>query len=233
MLAGERPPEEKTVGHWLTQKLKRGTKLAAHVAGNCVGVTVHCGKPSKPCMRRYLGAGAKCFGCDNGIRKDWLGYQPFYRELDGRPIVCTFHKDMIERLDKLTLHQRVEIGQEDADNVGLWLRAEKGMLYSTTLNARKIGADIAGWLPVLWKLRGVITREMLLSAGPEVTSDKPVSLSETDELDEIYRNAPGELRARSLPNRIMRGNPAEAIGMGDVIDGTLNGVRVNGKPKPK
>lgn len=161
MLAGREPPEEGCVRHWNTLKVAHRSEVTCFIAGAAVGVEVHFGAQSKPCLRVYCGAKRKCWGCDAQLRRGWLAYLPVYLASDESACVAAFHTGMKERLRVVGLHQRVKIGREEARNSGLWIRAEGQVRYNASDPARQGGADVAEWLPTLWKLKDVITPDML------------------------------------------------------------------------
>jgi len=201
MLLGERPLERGRPSHWVTQKLKRGEKVNGHIAGPCIGVQVHCGPQSRPCLKCYLGATADCTGCNHHLRRDWLGYQPLYRWVDGKSVVVTLHVDQIDRLEVLRHGDHVLLGREDADNAGVWIRKEKGPSFTTTLAAKSVDADICDWLPVLWRMRGILTGAMVRGGPviPPATGVPPLKPSDGRRLgvvsQEAWASAPEELRA--------------------------------------
>lgn len=172
MISGRKPQGGGKVGHWMTAKVKKGSQFNGHVAGPCIGVEVHCGSQSKPCLKFYLGSSVECPGCKNNQRRGWLGYQPLYRWLDGKPVVAWFHEDQQDRLDVLKHGDHVLVGREDADNAGNWIRKEKGPAFTTRLPVREVDADISDWLPTIFRLKGVLTGEHL-RGGPATTPVTP------------------------------------------------------------
>jgi hypothetical protein len=225
--SGRRPPEEQTVRHWKTLKVNKNSQVTAFIAGPCVGVDVHNAKKTMPCLKKYLGGTHACAGCGAGLRHDWVCYQPVYLAITDGAHVGLFHKDMFPRLDKVQKHARVLIGRPEGDNPGLWVREEKGGSYSGDNPAHQAAADICDWLPVLWKLRGVMTAE-LVRGGPVAASPPPAPPADT--LPPVDPDLAAMMRQRGIP---LRSSPSEAVGMGDVIDGVLRPTVLNGKHKPK
>lgn len=233
MLVGRRPPEGGRNSHWTVEKRKNGKTITGWIAGPCVTVDCHQCEPTKPCLKKYLGAEHECVGCNNLFRVDSTGYQPIYRHMDGRPVVVIFHRDQFERLDALRHGQHVLIGWPEEKNVGAWIRKDTGPAFTTTLAERKVDADICHWLPILWKLVGVITADMLRAAAPDGVTTHCHTPTDSEELARMERDTPELLKRIRDESKGNRRTPTEAVGMGDVVDGYLGKTKVsrNGEHK--
>lgn len=206
MLIGKRPQGGGRPAHWLTQKVLRGKIFNGHIAGPCIGVEVHCGVQTKPCLKCYVDPKADCVGCNHRLRRDWLGYQPVYRWIDGKPVVVTIHIDQQDRVERFVHGDHVLIGREDQDNAGIWIRKDKGPAFESTLPARQTNADISDWLPTLWRLCGIITGAMLRNGAdvPGVIIGEGAAMDPNAKrgvvTDRAWAEAPAELRAMALEN---------------------------------
>jgi hypothetical protein len=135
------------------------------------------------------------------LRRDWLGYLPVYRWIDGKPVVVTIHTDQQDRVEGLRHGDHVLIGREDSDNAGIWIRKEKGPAFNSTLPARQVDADICDWLPTLWRLQGIITGGAIRGGAtiPPVTTDCHLPVGDKPKLgvvtERAWKEAPLELRA--------------------------------------
>ena len=234
MLNGRKPPGKGTGAAWSTVQTEAGTQWEAWVAGDCIGVEVHTSRRSKPCLKRYLGQKTPCEGCQATLRVDWLGYLPLYRCSDGKPVVVVVHTDQIDRLDQLKKHDHIVIGRNKEANCGVWVRKSlKQTRYDTTLPSRMVPADISDWLPVLWRMVGVITgRDLLRDSGanPPV-DDKPVSHPEpvaSGDDDSAAKEMLRALQAKAAQDL----TPGEAVLAHRVLD-YVTVPSTNGKHKRK
>jgi hypothetical protein len=172
---GEAPPEKGEVGNWSLIKLSGGQSLEAWLAGPWVGVWCHMSKKMKPCLHRYGLMKRDCPGCVGKVRIDWRAYQPVYATEMQIPTVAAFSRDAIAAVDRLELHAQVRIGRGPRDTDALYVAPVlKPRKFDTTLKARQVEQDICDWLPVMWRLSGVITGD-IVRRGPVGNDSPPVS----------------------------------------------------------
>lgn len=174
-ITGKRPSGGSKGRAWLHVGVTEAEKVQGWIAGPAVGVSGHCIHASKPCHKLYLGANARCPGCEHPSRVQDFWYQPFYRETDGRPCLVILHEDQADAMSLVKLHEFVEFGREPGERIGIHMqRLLKQREYHTTLQERKVTADPSDFLATLWGLVGVITGDMI-RRGPveEVEGEKP------------------------------------------------------------
>jgi hypothetical protein len=173
---GSRPPEKGCVASWSLVKLAGGKSLDAWLAGPYVGVYVHCQRYPKPCLKMYCGPNTACVGCEEKLRIEWRAYLPFYATDACIPTVAALSRDAVAALDKAKLHDQVKIGRGPRDKDALWVAPILApRRFDTTLKERQVGQDICDWLPVMFKMRDVITgdniRHGVLGEEPRVVTD--------------------------------------------------------------
>jgi hypothetical protein len=72
------------------------------------------------------------------------------------------HEDQADAMSLVKLHEFVEFGREPGERIGIHIqRLLKQREYHTTLQERKLTADVSDFLPTLWGLVGTITGEMI------------------------------------------------------------------------
>jgi len=160
------PRSEKMKFTWDVAKVEGGSKFGAYVAGPHVRAICHEGKKVKACLREYTGT-KDCPGCLAGKKHTVISYMPVYRAVDKHEMVCGFHEEQEDTLEKLALLQGVMIGREDGFGCGLWINPAAGLpKYEPESLTRKRPRCIAAWLPTLWRYVGSITGEQLLAERP-------------------------------------------------------------------
>jgi len=148
---GKRPGKGHIAGHWTFEKVNHKDKWNAWIAGPVHGVWVHLIGQSKPCLRVICGTQAKCSGCENHIRLQWLGYLPLWR-YDGKPVVVGVKEFALEGIERIPLHAEVQVsrGNEYHDAVEI-LDLRTRERYYSSLPDRQRPADLCGWLCQLWR----------------------------------------------------------------------------------
>ncbi len=195
-LKGSKPPEKGSNRAWLHVSIKGEGKFEGWIAGDPVGVEVHHVKSSKPCLKRYLGRQWKCPGCEEPCKVDWCAYVPLYRCLDARPVVVILHRDQLDFMQSVKLHQRVEIGRTKEDKIGMYGRVlTAGAKYQTTLPERKISIDISDWLPILWAMIGQISGQHIRRGPLPDTSETLELLGDEQEVNRLSPEATAKLSA--------------------------------------
>lgn len=125
-------------------------------------------------MKRYFGKAAQCEGCAKPLPVDLILYVPLYRGIDSKPVFVICHKDQQDVCDRLTHLQQVRVGRMEEAQAGIYIqpcmRQEK---FVTGAEWKKRPANLAEYLPTVWRLRGAITCEIILR-GPLV--DQPMQL---------------------------------------------------------
>ncbi len=149
---------------WTHEKLKGGGAFDGWVAGDTVWVLTHWNYRSVPCYAELTDGAIHCPYCGGKKEPVWIGYTPVYRD-DERPVVVVVPDSMRDRLGQISTFDPVKVfrGKQRGDTICLIPRKD-GQRYHTTLPSRKVGADIRGWLLVLW-------REAPLREFYAVTSD--------------------------------------------------------------
>lgn len=239
-LSGQRPREIEKITSWKNWKLPDGETVSGHIAGDAIGVHVHSAKsPSKPCLKIYCGAAVECPGCAAGFRMDWLAYQPFYRDLDGKPSFVVMHLDQIDSMDSVQFHQHVRF-QRSGDGSGIRMTPIlKYVPFQSTLKVKLMPFDFRSHLPTLWRYKDRITPEQLRdpAALPKPAAVIPTvvvqpAIIETNDAD----YAPAELVNRIAKYKAEQARVIEnAVDV--VIEAATNGKSYitarpkNGKPK--
>lgn len=195
-----------------------GEKWNAWVAGPAVGVETHYCSRTVPCLRKYLGKKIECEGCSKPVPLDFSYYLPLYRCIDSRPVVVILHRDQQDTLETLKHHQHVVVGRTKEKYVGLYvspiLAAQK---FQTTLDWKMGEAKIEEFLPTLWKMRGVISAEMILR-GP-LLEDKLPLLGDEPERKKLLPAAEVELGAAVVgQNFVVAGENGPRPLEGDVAE---------------
>lgn len=168
---GGRPPEEGRVRTWTHVGAKQGTTWDGWIAGEAIGIHCHVGDdPSTPCLKHYLGKGSQCQRCSVMHRREWLWFQPIWRERDGKPVVVIFHADQLDVLERAKNLAFVTIGRAEEKKSGMYIRTHpKEVKFETAFSWKKQPQDISDFLPTLFKMRGTVSGPMLLAGGlPEV-----------------------------------------------------------------
>jgi hypothetical protein len=168
---GGKPSEEGRVRNWNHVGAKQGQTWDAWIAGDAIGIFCHVGDdPSTPCLKHYLGKTAKCERCSVMHRREWLFFQPVWRERDGKPCVVIFHADQLDVLERLKNLAFVTIGRAEEKKSGMYLRAHlREVKFETAFAWKRLPQDISDWLPTLFNMRGALSGAHLLSGGIEST----------------------------------------------------------------
>lgn len=177
---GGRPHEGGSVRTWTHVGAAPGTEWLGWIAGDAIGVRCHVGDdPSSACLRHYLGQQTGCARCAKHHRLEWLWYQPIWRESDWKPVVVIFHEDQLDVLDRLKVLQQVTVGRGKEKKSGMFVRPIlRGAKFETSMDWKRKPQCIADFLPSLWKMRGLLTGELLLSGGSGVVAVLPPVVEE-------------------------------------------------------
>lgn len=140
--------------HWHYVTTKPSQQWGAWIAGPCHWFTCHTNGRSVPCLHEMTGGELTCERCSAGQGTDVIGYQPIYRELDGRPCMVIVHEYSREVIDKLRLHQRVIVGRGPKTSDGVYIAPamQAQPRYHSTLADRMRAADLTETLLRLWRL---------------------------------------------------------------------------------
>lgn len=161
---------------WHHVSCKGGQNFEGWVAGDAVCVDSHHVGATRPCLKRYFGEEHPCAGCDEPSRVIEQYYLPLYRRLDGRPVVVILQSDQLDMLQALKCHQHVKVGRTEEHRIGMYVSPMLSpSKWTTTLDERKVKADISDWLPILWGMVGVITGDIIRRGpiGNEVEIEPP------------------------------------------------------------
>lgn len=139
---------------WVYIPTGKGEQWHAHVAGPCHWFECHTKGRSKPCLRCITGDELKCESCGPFNPVEPVGYQPLYRESDGRPCMTIVHDYAREQVDALKLHQRVVVGRNRGSTDGVYVMAalKTEPRYQTQLPERKRPADLTDTLLRVWAM---------------------------------------------------------------------------------
>jgi hypothetical protein len=131
-----------------------------------------------------------CPLCAGADQPQVIGYQPVYRELDGRPVMVIVYELQRENVDALKLHQMVTVGRgpEVTDTVYLAPLLTGGQRYYSTLPERMKPIDVTETLLRMWQIP-ILTdwyRRTHDPNGPSVpASDTPLSQEPEQEVKPI------------------------------------------------
>jgi hypothetical protein len=150
---------------------------------------------------------------------------PVYRAVDKHELVCGFHEEQEDTLEKLLLHQRVIIGREVGFGCGLWINPGVSLeKYEPKDETRRHPRCIAAWLPVLWRFVGRITAAQILSEEPlHAGRDSPAEppSSGVPKLDRL---------AKSEQSAKKKGREGDAKAAKTMSDADKGRHHTNGKP---
>jgi hypothetical protein len=170
-MAGRKPQGGYREKNWHSLNLKNGEAVSGWIAGDWIGVDVHPMShhiPTKPCLHRYGHPKHECPGCKAGHAVDWIAYVPFYREGDDMRCITRVHQDQLPWLDKIAHLKYVTFRKPVEQSLGVQVVIRpKQLPYDLLIPSRKDPACIAGFLPTLWRLVGVIAACDLLGAVPD------------------------------------------------------------------
>lgn len=144
--------------HWVYIPTPRGKKWQAWIAGPCHWFLCHTKGRSKPCLHAMTGGELTCDVCSPFNVPECIGYQPLYRESDGRPCQVVVHEYTREQIDALKLHQAVWVsrgeGATDAVSIGPMLSG--GTRYTSRLPERLRPADLTETLLRMWGIPDLV-----------------------------------------------------------------------------
>ena len=155
----------------------RGAKWTAYIAGPCQWVLTHeVNRKTKVCVEWLTDKELICEHCHHLKELRETGYQPLYRQSDGRPVLVVVHEDVRDQIDKLKFHSRVQVAREREASAGLYLTTllEQEPRYQSTLAERHASPDLTSSLLALW---GIAALKDWYARG-KGRSDTAVSLSE-------------------------------------------------------
>lgn len=142
--------------HWTYVSTEAGSKnhWSAHVAGKCHWFTCHEAGRTKPCLDAITQGVLSCPFCAQLLETKEVGYQPLYRESDGKPVIVIVHDYSREIIDRLNFHERVLIGRGVGitDAVYIVPSSVQTPRYKSTLPERNKPADATESLLRMWKI---------------------------------------------------------------------------------
>lgn len=142
--------------HWVYVSTDAGPKNQWHawIAGPCHWFDCHDLGKTKPCCHAVSNGVLACEHCSDICCPVPTGFQPLYRQSDGRPCFVIVHDYSREQIDTLTHHQRVLIGREEGITASVWINPalNKEPRYQSKLTERLRPADITESLLRIWKV---------------------------------------------------------------------------------
>jgi len=138
--------------HWTYVRTEGGAKpWQAWIAGPCHWYQCHGKGKTKPCLRWMTCDILACPRCEAGQQSEETGYQPLYREADGKPVMVIVHEYSRESIDRLKLHASVHVGRGEDKSDGVWIAPTlKQERYTSSLPERLRPADLTCSLLKLW-----------------------------------------------------------------------------------
>lgn len=211
--------------HFPYVKTPQRTKWTAHVAGPAVWVLAHGDNRTVVCSQWFTDGELLCQCCATGVVARVVGYQPLYREQDGRPCMVIVYEDVRHVVDELTLHQRVIVGREGDGTATVWIAPAlvPDPVYQTTLPERRRPADISRSLLAVWRDRELMAWYYATQPG---TQPGPVVMDRGSK-PRAARAAPlaAEVNAPPPPPPPPLAPVDDAAPVGDLLSGTLARVR--------
>lgn len=131
-----------------------GRKWGAFIAGECHWIDAHTKGKTKPCICEMTREELTCELCSPFEVPQEVGYQPLYRECDGKPVMVIVYGYSRELVDALKFHQHVTVWRPEGatDSVSLLPALGNAPKYKTTLRERMAPADLTETLLRLWKI---------------------------------------------------------------------------------
>lgn len=132
-----------------------GAKWPAYCAGPCHWVLGHeINRKTKVCPSWLTDGELCCEWCSpiNGAIE--RGYQPLYRQSDGKPVLVMVGAEERADTDKLRFLSRVMVARERENSAGLFIRSalEQEPKFQTTLPERLRPADVTHSMIALWAM---------------------------------------------------------------------------------
>jgi hypothetical protein len=157
-----------------------------------------------------------------------VGYQPLYRQNDGKPVMVIVHEYSREQIDPLTFHQRVVVGRGESitDAVFILPALVKEPRYHSRLPERNREADLTDTLLRLWRIpeltawheRNAPKSDNALSVTPPPRPLRaPLHGPPPAEKSPLEKLREAELKAREE-------DAANEASMGNVINAVFNRV---------
>ena len=163
-ITGHGPPPSGKDRNWKSIGIGLKERVYGWIAGSPLKVTVHQGKPSKPCLRFYKGKNAPCEKCDLGKSTTALLFVPFYPEQSTLRCVLHVHDENEKVLEALELHEYFAAWRGADPSEGVQISAvDKVVPYSTTIPSRRASADITLWYVRLVGMSHVLTPDDLVN----------------------------------------------------------------------
>lgn len=141
--------------HFNNWQVKGGERHFAYYAGGAQWFIAHpSDRGTKPCLCWMTKNALSCRFCAANKCPVNLGYVPLWRAIDWRPLLVIVYQEEREWIDKLQLHDRVQLGREKESGARIWVRRclDQEPRFSTTLARRMVTQDITPSLLRLWKL---------------------------------------------------------------------------------
>jgi len=149
---------EKRRVHFVHLPTRNNQTWHAHVAGPCHWYTCHTKGRTKPCLHWLTDGELVCERCASTTPPEDIGYQPLFREVDGRPCFVVVHDYSREKIDQLRFHSRVIVGRgaEQSDGVYVIPALNARPLYETSREEFRREADLTETLLRVWGLPELI-----------------------------------------------------------------------------
>lgn len=226
--------------HWIYVPTPKGKSWTAHVAGPCLWFSCHTKGRSKPCLHAITNGELNCDKCSPLEVPAPTGYQPLYRESDGRPCFVVVHDYSQDQVAGLKLHQRVCIGRNEGSTDAVWIMPalKPEPRYQSRLPERMRPADITDSLLVLWAMPELLTwyaKHATSASKPTVPVSQPTPISTTTPppRNGVQVKTPIE-RLMEAEERAKHEAVEEEKKLGGVMDTLLSGVKArNGVFKKK
>ena len=214
-IRGKTPRGSENRNHWNTDKLEPGKSFEGWLAGDGVCVTCHEAPVTKPCLKRYTGFDLPCPGCASRLRLVDITYFPVYRGIHLNRTVVPLRTAAALAIEKLLLHHCVVVTRPIARKEGRYIESRAKPMPFPGGPDHEMPAEIAPWLPTLWKWSDRITGEQIMR-GPvfefteEVPAQKPTAtmtdaqiIAEHKAKEEAYRNSKrGKTETETITNLI-------------------------------
>lgn len=225
--------------HWVYIPTPKGKNWTAWIAGPCHWYTCHTKGKSKPCLHCMTGGDLTCELCSPFEVPVVIGYQPLYRECDGRPCQVVVHEYSREAIDAFKLHQPVRImrGEGSTDSVAIMPQLGSAPRYTSRLAERLRPADLTETLLRMWSMPELTEwyrqthghGDNAVSLPPPPPAPPPVA---KQPLVEVEVKGPLD-RLREAEERRLKDEAQEAMRIGGTMDFILNKANNNGAFKKK
>lgn len=145
--------------HFMYTPTEAGKSWRAYIAGPCLWIRAHGTGKTRPCLDWLTDGALMCDHCQKGQESQLVGYQPLWRETDGRPCCVIVHADQRESVDSFKRPAGIQVCREFGVGNGVYFRKPMSALpvFHAVHPAKLCDADMTDSCLRMWKIPALVS----------------------------------------------------------------------------